>query len=143
MESHVGRIVIDSRLPEIARVLEVVDGMRSRGELAERDANAVSVILDELVTTAIRHGLGGAAGHEIAVSLRCSDGEVVVEVEDDGIAFDPTAAPAPDTRGGVAERKVGGLGIAFVRDQSDSLGYERIGGRNRVTVRRRLGRDGG
>jgi anti-sigma regulatory factor (Ser/Thr protein kinase) len=133
------RIVIASRLPEIGRALGMVDELRGRHGLAERDANAICVILDELLTNSIRHGLNGSADHEISVAIECSGGEIVVEIEDDGAAFDPTRMAAPDTRGTLAERKVGGLGIAFVRDQSDSLAYERRGDRNRITVRRRLG----
>jgi serine/threonine-protein kinase RsbW len=135
-------VVIPSRLPDIRRAIDLADEFRDRHRLPERDADAVNVMLDELLTNSIRHGLRGSGDHEIAVKLHCADGEIVVEIEDDGVAFDPTKAGTPDTRGSLAERKVGGLGIAFVRSLADSFEYQRVNGRNHVILRRRIRREG-
>ena len=63
---------------------------------------------------------------------------MTVEIEDDGAAFDPTRAPAPVLVGTLAERKPGGMGIAFVRNLTDSFEYQRVADRNRVVLRRRV-----
>ena len=132
------RLVIDSQLSEIRRATELVDEFKARHGLADNDANAIHVVLDEILSNSIRHGLAGAASHAIAVMLELSEGEIMVEVEDDGVAYDPTQAPAPVLAGTVDERKVGGLGLAFVRSLTDSIEYRRIDGRNRLVLRRRI-----
>ena len=132
------RITIESRLPEIARAMDLVRELRERHGLPQRDADAMCIVLDELLSNTIRHGLGGAAGHEIALALDYADGEVMVEIEDDGAEFDPTRAPAPVLAATLAERKPGGVGIAFVRNLTDSFEYQRVADRNRVVVRRRV-----
>jgi serine/threonine-protein kinase RsbW len=132
------RLTIDSQLPEIRRATDMVEAFRARHELPARDADALCVVLDELLSNAIRHGLAGAAGHEISVALDYAGGEITVEIEDGGIAFDPTGAPPPVITGTLAERKLGGLGIAFVRNLTDSFEYRRVAERNRVTLRRRV-----
>jgi serine/threonine-protein kinase RsbW len=76
--------------------------------------------------------------HAIAVTLALSQDEILVEVEDDGVAYDPTQAPAPVLAGSLDERSDGGLGMAFVRGLTDSIEYRRIDGRNRLVLRRRL-----
>ena len=132
------RLVIDSRLSEIGRAMDFVEAFRESGPLGEADANAVCVVLDELLSNTIRHGLGGEAGHEISIGLERVDGEVVIEVEDDGLPFDPTHAEAPVLTGALAERKPGGIGVLFVRQLTHAIDYQRLEGRNRITLRRRL-----
>ena len=132
------RLVIDSRLSEIRRASELVDEFKARHGLADDDANAIHIVLDEVLSNSIRHGLAGAASHAIAVMLELSDGEVTIEVEDDGVAYDPTQAPAPVLAGTLDERKTGGLGLTFMRSLTDSIEYRRIDGRNRLVLRRRI-----
>ena len=59
-------------------------------------------------------------------------GRVTVDVVDDGIPFDPTAAAAPDTSLEVEDRDVGGLGVHLVRKLMDEVAYRRDGDRNRL-----------
>ena len=132
------RLVIDSRLSEIRRASELVDEFKARHGLADDDANAIHIVLDEVLSNSIRHGLGGAASHAIAVMLELSDGEVTIEVEDDGVAYDPTQAPAPVLAGTLEERTEGGLGMTFVRGLTNAIEYQRIDGRNRLVLRRRI-----
>jgi len=132
------RLVIDSRLSEIRRASELVDEFKARHGLADDDANAIHIVLDEVLSNSIRHGLGGAASHAIAVMLELSDGEITIEVEDDGVAYDPTQAPAPVLAGTLEERTEGGLGMTFVRGLTNAIEYQRIDGRNRLVLRRRI-----
>lgn len=131
------RLAIDSRLPEIGRAMDMVDAFRERHGLADSDANALCVVLDEVLSNAIRHGLRGEAGHEISITLDLAGSEIVMEIEDDGAAFDPTEAPAPELAGTLAQRKPGGVGIVFVRQLTHAMEYRRVQGRNRLTLRRR------
>ena len=134
------RLVIDSRLSEIRRASELVDEFKARHGLADDDANAIHIVLDEVLSNSIRHGLAGAASHAIAVMLELSDGEITIEVEDDGVAYDPTQAPAPVLAGTLEERTEGGLGMTFVRGLTNAIEYQRIDGRNRLVLRRRIAR---
>src|SRR4051794_18520333 len=73
------RLVIDSQLSEIRRATELVDAFRAHHGLGDEDANAIHIVVDEILSNAIRHGLGGAASHSIAVTLDLSAGEIRVE----------------------------------------------------------------
>jgi anti-sigma regulatory factor (Ser/Thr protein kinase) len=64
-----------------------------------------------------------------------------VEVEDDGVAFDPLAAPVPKLDGGVTTRPIGKLGIHIVRSLMNEVSYARVDGRNRLTLKRQLARE--
>src|SRR5258706_822506 len=117
------RLVIDSQLSELRRATELVDEFKARHGLADEDANAIHVVLDEILSNAIRHGLAGASSHAIAVTLELSKGEIVVEVEDDGVAYDPTQAPAPVLAGTLAKRTEGAIGMLLLRSLTARLEY--------------------
>ena len=50
------------------------------------------------------------------------------------MAFAPTDAPDVDTSLTAEERQIGGLGIFLVRQLMDTINYERIDGKNVLTL---------
>ena len=132
------RLVIDSRLSELRRAGRLVDDFKARHGLGDEDANALHVVLDELLSNTIRHGLGGDGTHQVTVTLELAGDEIRIEIEDDGVAYDPTQAQAPVLTGSLDERSGGGLGVAFVRALADSIEYRRGEGRNHLVLKRRV-----
>ncbi len=61
-----------------------------------------------------------------------------MRIIDDGKAFDPRDAKAPDTTAALMDRQLGGLGIHLVRNLMDHIEYRREGGRNHLTLTRNL-----
>ena len=135
---HMMRLVMASQLSEIRRASALVDEFKARHGLADEDSDAIHIVLDEVLSNSIRHGLAGAATHAITVTLQLSGDEIVIGVDDDGVAYDPTQAAPPVLEGTLEERKTGGLGVAFVRTLTDSFEYKRVGERNRLVMRRRI-----
>lgn len=98
--------------------------------LGERTSARLSVVVEELVSNAARHGLGHGPV-AIALTLAAGQGCIAIVMEDDGIPFDPTHQrefAGPDTMTG------GGVGLALVRAWSKSLRYTRESGRNRIAL---------
>ena len=58
------------------------------GHLANDISMPLALILNELLTNAAKHGINGRGTGEIAVTLKRSDGQIVLAVEDDGPGFD-------------------------------------------------------
>lgn len=97
------------------------------------------VVLDELVSNVARHG---APGTDVGLELRLAGNVLELVVSDAAPAFNPLEAPAPPSSGDLESRPIGGLGIALVRGLMDEVRYERREGRNRLTLRRSLDREG-
>ncbi|MFA5257481.1 MAG: ATP-binding protein, partial [Opitutales bacterium] len=74
------------------------------------------------------------APHRIELRLWKTDAQVLVQIEDDGQPFDPCAQASPDTGAGLEQRKIGGLGIHFIRKTMDVMHYCRKGTRNLLTI---------
>jgi serine/threonine-protein kinase RsbW len=118
---------------------EAFDDFASEGGLSQDLVRSVQVALDEALSNTVRHGYRkhGGDGRHIEIRFQVDDGMLEVTIQDDAPAFDPLAAPAPDTTSGLADRPVGGLGILLTKRLMDEVRYERAEGRNRVILRKR------
>ena len=108
--------------------------MRARGAGTSAIARA-ELVVEEVALNALRHGY--PTGQEAMLDIVASwqDGRCVLEFEDRGIPFDPTAAPLPEPAKSLAEARIGGLGITLIRRAAQDLRYERTAdGRNRLRL---------
>ncbi|HUP23648.1 MAG TPA: ATP-binding protein [Thermoanaerobaculia bacterium] len=133
------RIRLPTGLDALEALIPEIEGFSAEHGLDASAAFALNVALDELVNNVVSYGLRGGEGHFLEVRMRVAGGRLEVEVEDDGVAFDPFERAAPDTDLPLEERSIGGLGIEIVRQLMDEARYERQGNRNLVTLRRSLG----
>ena len=67
--------------------------------------------LDELFTNIISYGFGDKSEHQIKFSLAKERETLVVQVEDDGIPFNPLDVTGPEGSQDLDSINVGGLGI--------------------------------
>ena len=110
----------------LARVVEEAGAMPAA-------AQAVRLCLHELVANVILYGYPDGRAGRIAVTVAPDGAAVHVTLEDDGIAFDPLAAPEAKPMTGLADAQVGGYGIELFRESSHAASYVRDGGVNRLT----------
>lgn len=135
-------LVILSRQEELARVAHGVDGLRARHRVPLEAAADMNVALDEVLSNVLRHAYADDAEHEIRIVLSAHPRALCAQVEDDGRPFDPLSAPPPERAATLAESRLGGLGIHFVRKLMSEVSYERSGGRNRLHLVRTFEEDG-
>lgn len=94
--------------------------------------------VDEAAANAIVHGHAGRPGW-VEVGLRVAGPDLVLTVEDDAPAFDPTGVPEPDMAVPALRRGPGGMGIHLMRLATDTLDYRpRAGGGNILTMTRSM-----
>ena len=129
------QLSLDGDLKELERLAVWIRQFCERHGLGVDVDFRLNLVLEELFTNAVRHG--GSKGMIGAASIRMEarDGHVLVEYADRGSAFDPADAPAPDLSSPLEERRVGGLGLHFVRQMTSEFEYHRVGEWNRITMR--------
>ena len=125
-------------LRNIAVAAEHIDGFCAEHGLAAEIAFKVNLAVEELITNTISYGYDDDGEHLIELVLRLEGEALMIEIADDGRAFDPVQAPAPNIGASLRERAKGGLGIYLVRKTMDTVAYRRQDGRNVVTLTKRV-----
>ena len=121
------------------RVSGLIDRVGKEYALPSEVLTNLRIALDEIVTNIVNYAYRDGASHDITIHCEIRDGRLETTVEDDGVAFDPLRAPPPDLTVPLASREVGGLGVHFVRNLMSAVTYERVGGRNRLTLKQEIG----
>lgn len=129
---------IRNRREDFARVRETLDRIAAEHRLAAGVVVDMQVALDEILTNIVDYGYTDGGEHEIRVRLTVLDNTLEASVEDDGKPFNPLERPAPDTHAPLRERRIGGVGLHFVRNLMTEVRYDRVGDRNRLVLRKQL-----
>ncbi|HSU52689.1 MAG TPA: ATP-binding protein [Candidatus Dormibacteraeota bacterium] len=121
-------------------VMRAVEALRQFGVehcLAEADIFGVTLALEECASNVVNHALKRDSTKNFQVTINQAGSELVVEVTDEGVEFDPQLAAKEASDDG----PVGGWGLQLVRRYTDDLRYSRAGNKNVWRLSRRLGRD--
>ena len=125
------------RLPADLSALEEAEAFvgKALGDAPPKALAQLGVAVDEVFSNIARYS--GASAVEIG--CEASQGSCQLWFLDDGVPYDPTAQPEPDTGIPAEEREPGGLGILIVRRTMDRVEYCREAGRNRLTLEKTWG----
>lgn len=126
---------------EVARVPGLLDALARQHHV---DASAVAdmqVALDEVLSNILKNGFADGIAHRVDIALAVDGDRLTAELEDDCGPFDPLAVPPPDFGASLQDRRVGGLGVHFVRSLMSDVSYTRIGARNRLVLTKMLARE--
>ena len=135
--TEVLEITLGNKLSELAKFSRSLSEFSGRLGLNPKVTQELELACEEILANIVSYAYLDDREHEIKVRLSVQAGELRVEVEDDGHPFNPLEAPDPDLTTDLEDRKIGGLGIHFVRKLMDGLEYQRQGDRNLLTLRKR------
>ncbi len=127
-------VVFQNRISELERLQDAIKTFAREHELSDETAFEINLALDELLTNTISYGYADDSRHDIRLSIRKMPDSIRLDLEDDGVPFDPTKREKPDVEKAVADRKIGGLGIFLVKKMMDNVNYRRERGRNITTL---------
>ncbi len=127
-------VVLRSDTHEIRKLADAIEYLAESMQLPPAMVFKLNLALDELITNTIAYGYAEQKDGEIDIEMRRHDDRVVVRLIDQAEAFDPFAAAVADTTSSLEDRKIGGLGIHFVRTLIDEVSYMRDEDRNVITL---------
>ena len=95
----------------------------------------LNLILEEYITNLINYGYNDEQIHEIEIEIIKEDEHLKLIVTDDAGPFDLTETPEnTEIEKPVEERRIGGLGIHFIKTLADKIEYQSNKGRNRLVI---------
>lgn len=131
------RIVLRNDLSEIAKLHQELGSFGRKCNLSSKILFEINLILEEVLANVISYAYGDKQLHEIVVCADLRDGELVIEVEDDGRPFNPLQTAPPDLDRPLEQRIVGGLGLHLVRELTNSIEYTRRKEKNHLVMRKK------
>jgi len=130
-------IVLDSQLSELSRALSWAEGLANRLGLNENARYAIRLCLEEALANVVLHGYRNEPGHPVVIRYQLSSDMLSFAIEDKAPPFNPidTSPSATQAEPPNLESLVpGGNGIRLLCQFAESLVYERLTDRNRLTI---------
>ena len=120
-------------IDNLDKVIDFVEVCADRVGLKGMRKSRMLVAIEEAFVNVCHYAYPGGEGK---VELACgSEGDVfVVEIADNGVAFNVLSLPDPNTTADIMERKIGGLGVYLIRRLTDDVSYQRKDGRNILRI---------
>lgn len=112
---------IGSRLENVELVQIAVEASLQQLAVEEATSNQIGTAVREAVANAIKHGNKSDASKQVRVDFGLEGDEVVIEVQDEGVGFDPDRVPNPLAVENLL--KPNGRGILLIREFMDRVEY--------------------
>lgn len=123
-EANTVQLVLPGRAEFLQVARLTTGGVAARAGLTVDDIEDLKVAVGEACTNVIDHAFGDEVNSDscrIILRLTVGKGEVTVEIEDEGVGFDPAELERDQREGYHGE---GGLGFWLIRELTDSLRVE-------------------
>jgi serine/threonine-protein kinase RsbW len=126
---------IVNKVSELEKLSAALEELSARWAISSKVTMQLNLVLEELVTNIMFHGHLDGQEHGIDIEFSRNDQVLSVVVTDDAPAFNLLEHP-DDSRVDqpLEERKIGGLGVHFVKTVMDRVEYVRRDGKNVVTL---------
>jgi anti-sigma regulatory factor (Ser/Thr protein kinase) len=115
---------------EFCRVRDWLQAFVAWHRIPQRTAHRLDLALHEALANVIEHAYLDEAQHPIQLRLEWANNSVRLEIIDDGIAFDPLAAPLAPAAPTLDHASIGGRGLRLLRQIMHAGRYQRIDGKN-------------
>lgn len=127
--------VLPAKLEHLPAFIKAVTEAATHGGVDQKRLFNIELAMEEVLTNIMHYAYEGTQGDIRVVCRSDSHQWFIIEVIDNGKAFDMTTVPTPDLTGTLSERTIGGLGIHFVKTLTDDVLYRREGGKNILEIR--------
>ncbi|MGI4856885.1 MAG: ATP-binding protein [Janthinobacterium lividum] len=134
---------IAARREDVAALGDAFAAWAGQAALPRRTIFHVELILDELLTNIVMHGVRSAMPGpdapvmiDLCVAFTATGAALSIAMRDNARPFDLTGHAPADTLAPLAARPEGGLGLHFVRQLTQAAHYHRANGCNHLVLRK-------
>ena len=131
-------IVLTTDLKEVAKLNDFVEDACQSVGLDDIETMKVKVGVEEAVVNVMKYAYPSGHNGDVTIEAASNKLRLKFTIIDSGKPFDPTVYSVVDTTLSAKDRKIGGLGIHVMRQNMDSINYERIDQLNVLTLRKNI-----
>ena len=131
-------LVLTNDVKQIPQLVEFLESLVEEEKLDPGVFTMVNLALEEAVTNVMMYAYPEGTEGFVDIVARVLDDKLEFMITDSGMAFDPTQLPEVDISASVEDRRIGGLGIHMIRNIMDTLVYDRVNGKNILSMTKNI-----
>ena len=132
------QITLPNDVQEVPQLNVFVDEVCEQADFDMSTTLKLNLAIEEAVVNVMNYAYPAGEKGDVDIEAMINDEYLVFVISDSGTPFDPTAKAEVDTTLSAEERGIGGLGIHLIRQIMDTINYERVEGKNVLTLRKKL-----
>jgi serine/threonine-protein kinase RsbW len=130
---------VNSQFERLTEIADFVEDAACACGLDNDQTHDVQMAVDEACTNVIEHAYRGKPDGTIDIVCDKRGDEFVVTIQDFGARFDPRKIELPKINEPLSKRRIGGLGLFFIRKLMDHIEFDFKSGRgNRLTMVKKI-----
>ena len=130
-------LVLPCDVQEVPRLNAFVEEVCLAVGFDDLTTMGIKVAVEEAVVNVMKYAYPPGQQRDVTIEAASNDLRLKFTIIDSGQPFDPTVQAEVDTTLSAGERKIGGLGIHIIRQNMDSINYERMDNLNVLTLRKK------
>ena len=127
-------IRIKNKITELEKISQFVEEICEELGLSMEMQMNLNLVMEEMVTNVIFYAYPQDEEADIELLAKSDGKELTFVLSDQGKEFDPTAKEDNDLSVNPAERELGGMGIFIVKNIMNKVTYQRLEGKNLLTM---------
>ena len=131
-------IKIKNQVGELEKVNTFIGEIGEELQLDMELLMNLNLVMEEMVSNVIFYAYPEGKTADIELSAECNGRELTSVLSDKGREFDPTLKEDIDTETDPADRDLGGMGIYIVKNIMNEVTYQRLEGKNLLTMKKDL-----
>lgn len=126
-----------SEIQEIPSIRKDLDELQAAWSVPDSEMRQISVMIEEIFSNILRFAYNDSLEHLVQISLKKSGGEIIIQITDDGIPFNPLEHhPGPVSDPAVSEDS--GMGLTLIKTFSNSISYQRVNSKNLLLITKKI-----
>lgn len=123
-----------ARVESLHELLTFIRTEAKKKGFSDEMLGRIELVAEEALVNVFVHGYAEKSGQVEVHCLVEDDPALTIEIHDQGIDFNPLSLSDPDVGADLTGRKIGGMGVFFIRKMTDQVLYRRENNSNILTL---------
>ena len=132
------KLTLKNQLSELERVNQFIEEIGEELDLDMELQMNLNLVMEEMVVNVISYAYPEGKTADIELVAESDGKELTFVLSDQGKEFDPTLSEETDMDVNPAERELGGMGIFIVKNIMNKVTYQRLEGKNLLTMKKEI-----
>jgi len=131
-------IIIKNQIGELQQVNQFVEEIGEELGLDMELQMNLNLVMEEMVSNVIFYAYPEGKEASIGLTAEYDGKELTFVLSDGGKEFDPTLKEDADPNVNPIDREIGGMGIYIVKNIMNQVSYQRLEGKNLLTMTKKI-----